>query len=160
MDDGSPIQGKVFGMPRIATSIEIERSREEVFDYLTDLNNAAEWTTGLVAVSYDGPLKRGAVGSDTRKMGGKQIVMPWTVTAFHPPSRVTFEYGAPWPATVDFTFETTGGTTVVTCTADLRPRGVWRLLSPVMAREGKKTDQAQFEKVKNILESRHVQQSP
>jgi uncharacterized protein YndB with AHSA1/START domain len=147
-------------MPRIATSIAIERSREEVFDYLTDLDNAGQWATGLVDVSYDGALRQGAVGSDTRKMGGKQIVMPWTITAFQPPSRITFEYGAPFTATVDFTFEASGGTTVVTCTADLRPRGFWRLLSPLMVREGQKTDQAQFEKVKHILESVHVRNRP
>jgi hypothetical protein len=36
---------------------------------------------------------------------------------------------------------------------DLRPRGSWRLLGPLVAREGKKSDQAQFQKVKQILES-------
>jgi uncharacterized protein YndB with AHSA1/START domain len=147
-------------MPRVETSLEIARSREEVFDYLTDLNNAMDWTTGLADVSYDGVLAEGTTGSDTRKMGRKEMVMPWTVTAFEAPSRVAFEYGAPFPAMVDFTFRSTEVGTMVTCTADFRPRGFWRLLAPLMVREAKKTDQAQFEKVKQILESRHIDPSP
>lgn len=35
---------------------------------------------------------------------------------------------------------------------DLRPRGFWRLLGPLIEREGRNSDQAQFQKVKQILE--------
>jgi carbon monoxide dehydrogenase subunit G len=139
-------------MPRVQTSVEIARPREEVFVYLTDLDNAMEWTTGLIDVTYDGQLAEGTAGADTRLMGKKKIVMPWRVTAFDVPSRVRFEYSAPFPATADFTFRSTAAGTLVTCTADLRPQGLWRLLGPVMAREARKADQAQFNKVKEILE--------
>lgn len=143
-------------MPRVETTVEIARPQEEVFAYLSDLRNAMEWTVELVDVSYDGVLALGTKGTDTRKMGGRELVMPWEVTAFRPPHRVVFEYGPPFPATADFSFRATGAGTLVTCAVDLRPRGLWRLLAPLMAREAKKTDKAQFEKVKRILEERRT----
>ncbi len=140
-------------MPRIETSIEIERPQEEVYAYLTDLRNALEWSTGLVSVTYDGDLREGTTGVDTRTLGRKELVMPWTVTAFEPPARLVVEYGAPFPATAEFSFRPTEAGTLVTCDTDLRPRGLWRLLGPFMAMEARKTDAAQFRKVKEILES-------
>jgi uncharacterized protein YndB with AHSA1/START domain len=143
-------------MPKVETSIEIKRPREEVFAYLTDRKNAKVWSTELVDVIYDGELAEGTTGTDIRKVGRKEIVMPWTVTAFDPPNRVVFESTAPFPATADFTFRSTGAGTLLTCSMDLRPRGLWRLLSPLIAREGRKSDQAQFQKVKQILEGQHA----
>jgi uncharacterized protein YndB with AHSA1/START domain len=143
-------------MPLITTSIEIRRPQEETFDYLTDLRNANEWATELVDVTYDGDLARGTTGTDIRKMGRKEMVMPWTVTTYDRPSRIVFEYGSPFPATAEFSFNTTEAGTLVTCSTELRPRGLWRLLTPLMVKEARKTDQVQFEKVKEILESRNV----
>ncbi|MGH3119363.1 MAG: SRPBCC family protein [Gaiellales bacterium] len=140
-------------MPRIKTSLEIRRSQQETFDYLTDLRNAPEWSTEVVDVTYDGDLREGTTGKDVRRMGRKEIVMPWTVTAYDAPRRIVFEYGAPFPATADFSFEPTAHGTLVTCDTDLRPRGLWRLLAPLMAKEARKADEVQFAKVKAILES-------
>jgi uncharacterized protein YndB with AHSA1/START domain len=141
-------------VPEVETSVEIARPQEEVFAYLTDLKNAKEWSTEFVDVTYDGELAEGTTGADTRRKGGKEIVMPWTITAFDPPHRVVFEYTAPFPVTADFSFRPTDAGTVVTCSMDLRPTGFWRLLGPLLAREGRTSDQAQFQKVKQILESR------
>jgi hypothetical protein len=106
-------------------------------------------------VTYDGDLAEGTTGADIRKVGRKEIVMPWTVTLFDPPNRVVFESTAPFPATADFSFKPTAAGTLLTCSMDLRPRGFWRLLGPLIAREGRKSDQAQFQKVKQILEAAH-----
>jgi uncharacterized protein YndB with AHSA1/START domain len=141
-------------MARIETSVVIAKPQVDVFAYLIDLRNAMEWSTELVDVTYDGELAEGSTGSDTRRMGRKEIVMPWRITSFDPPNRLVVEYERPFPITAEFTFRASEGGTRVTCAMDLRPRGFWRLLGPVMAREGKKTDQVQFNKVKEILESR------
>ena len=86
-------------------------------------------------------------------MGNREIEMPWKVTAFDRPHRARFEYTEPFPATADFIFEEIDGGTRVTCATTLRPTGWQRLLAPLMARESHKTDKAQFEKAKRILET-------
>jgi hypothetical protein len=139
---------------RVETSIEIHRPQEAVFAYLTDLHNAKEWATELVDVTYDGELAEGTTGVDTRKMGGKEILMPWEVTTFDPPNQLVFEYGPPFPATAQFVFQPTGRGTLLTCATELRPRGFWRLVAPVMVWEARKSDRVQFQNVKGILESR------
>jgi hypothetical protein len=141
-------------MARIETSVVIDKPQQDVFEYLTDLRNAKEWSTEVVDVSYDGELSEGSTGSDTRRMGRKEIVMPWRITSFDPPSHVVIEYERPFPITARFSFASSESGTVVTCATDLRPRGLWRLLTPVIAREAGKADEVQFQKVKSILESR------
>lgn len=141
-------------MAHIKTSIVIRRPQDETFAYLTDPHNAKDWSSELVEVTYNGDLTEGTTGVDTRKMGGKHVVMPWTVTAYERPERIVFEYGPPFPATAEFSFHADQGGTVVTCDTELRPRGLWRILAPVMAAEAKKADAVQFQKVKEILEAR------
>ena len=141
-------------MKRIDTSLEIKRPTTDVFDYLTDLRNAKEWNTEVVDVRYDGELRAGATGVDRRRMGRKEIEMPWTITAFERPRRMVIDYAKPFPATAEFSFSPTSSGTLVRCLTELRPRGLWRLLTPLIAREAKSADRAQFAKVKVILESR------
>ena len=141
-------------MAHIKTSIVILRPQDETFAYLTDPRNAKDWSSELVDVTYNGDLTEGTSGADTRKMGRKEVVMPWIVTAYERPERIVFEYGRPFPATAEFSFRADQGGTVVTCDSELRPRGLWRMLAPVMAAEAKKIDAVQFQNAKQILEAR------
>jgi uncharacterized protein YndB with AHSA1/START domain len=145
-------------MKPIVTSVEIGHPIDDVFAYLTDLNNALEWSTELVEVRYDGDVRKGATGTDVRTMGRKRVEMPWTVTSFDPPREVVFEYGPPFPATAAFTLEATPtGGTRLTCRSDIRLPGLYRLLGPIISREARKVDEVQFARAKVILESRPAQ---
>jgi uncharacterized protein YndB with AHSA1/START domain len=145
-------------MAHIKTSIMIRRPQEETFAYLTDPRNAKDWSSELVDVTYNGDLTEGTSGADTRRMGRKKVVMPWIVTAYERPERIVFEYERPFPATAEFSFRADQGGTVVTCDTELRPRGLWRMLAPVVAAETKKIDAVQFQKAKEILEARSATQ--
>lgn len=144
-------------MAEIVTSVEISRPQAEVFSYLTDLRNAGEWSSELVSRTYNGAIAAGTTGTDVIQVGKRQMEMPWTVTRYQPPARLVIEFGGTFAATADFSFEPTPGGTVVTCRTDLRPKGWWRLLTPVIAREGRRSDETQFRKAKEILESRAAQ---
>lgn len=145
----------------ITTSTVIRRSQQETFAYLTDLRNAKEWSTEVVDVRYDTEdLGLGATGVDVRRMGSKELEMPWEVTAYEQPDRLVLEYGGRFPATADFSFRPEPGGTRVTCEVELRPNGLWKLLSPLLAAEARKADATQFQKVKEILESRTESEAP
>jgi hypothetical protein len=146
----------------ITTSIVIRRSQDETFAYLTDLRNAKEWSTEVVDVRYDADdLRLGTTGVDVRRMGrSREIEMPWEVTAYEPPDRLVLEYGGRFPATADFSFRAEPDGTRVSCEVELRPRGLWKLLTPLLAVEARKADAAQFQKVKAILESRAESEAP
>jgi uncharacterized protein YndB with AHSA1/START domain len=139
-------------MRPITTTIEIHRPVDEVFSFLTDLDNAKLWTVDLVSVRAAGPLGAGVHGTDVRVMGRKQVEMPWQVTRYEPPHAIAFTYGDPFPATATFTCEATEGGTRLTCDTTLRLKGLHRWLGPLIAREARKTDAVQFRKAKTVLE--------
>lgn len=140
-------------MAQIVTSIDIDRPVATVWEYLTDLRHAKDWSSEVLETVYSGPIELGATGADTRKWGKKEMKWDWKVTRYDPPHLLSLNYGPPLNAMADFTFEsTTADTTKVTCATTLKPSGWWRLLTPMIAAEGRKVDQAQFAKVKSILE--------
>lgn len=144
-------------MARIVTSVDIDRPIATVWDYLTDLHNAKDWSTEVIETAYSGPLRLGSTGVDTRRWGNKEVKWDWKVTAFDPPELLALTYGPPLNAVASFNFEATSNdTTRVSCTTDLKPSGWWRFLTPMIAAEGRKADEAQFAKVKAILEGSPV----
>jgi uncharacterized protein YndB with AHSA1/START domain len=148
---GSAAKG---GCMRFSTSVLIDRPVAEVFEFFTDLRNAPEWSVEVTEVRYDGDIRLGATGVDTRRSGKKTEEWPWTVTEYDPPHRVTFSYSTPVEATSVFSFEQSPDGTRMTCDTDLRPRGLWHLLAPFIRAEAKRNDRAQFAKAKALLEAR------
>ncbi|MEU1973484.1 SRPBCC family protein [Microbacterium sp. NPDC019599] len=140
-------------MVHLKTTIVIRRTQEETFDYITDLRNATEWAAELVDITYDGDLRLGATGVEVRRRGKKEFTWPWTVTAYERPNRIILEYGRPYPAIAEFTFVRDADGTRFTCDTELRLEGLQRMLSPLVAAEGRRIDAAQFRKAKEILES-------
>jgi carbon monoxide dehydrogenase subunit G len=148
-------------MAQIATTVTINRPRDEVFAYVTDLGKADEWTTALVSRSIDGQIARGTTGLDVFRVGGRRIEAPWEVTGFRPPESMTIEFRGTFAATSEFTFEESDAGTVLRCVTDLHPRGVWRVLAPLLSREGRRTDREQFQRVREILEgTAHADERP
>ncbi|CAN5306235.1 hypothetical protein BH18ACT5_BH18ACT5_16200 [soil metagenome] len=140
-------------MAKIETSVQIARPVETVWEYMTDLRNVKDWSTEVVDTVYSGPLRLGASGTDTRRMGKGEIKWNWEVTDYDPPRRLTLTYGPPLNAVADFTFEPNGDNgTRLGCTTTLRPTGWMKVIAPIIALEGRKADQRQFTKVKAILE--------
>ena len=124
-------------MAKIETSIDIDRPIATVWDYVTDLHNAKDWSTEVVETTYSGDLQLGATGVDTRRWGKREVQWEWTVT--NAVARFNFDEISP-------------AATRVACVTTLRPSGWWRFMSPLIAAEGKKADETQFAKVKSILE--------
>jgi uncharacterized protein YndB with AHSA1/START domain len=140
-------------MVHLKTTIVIRRTQEDTFDYITDLRNATEWAAELIDITYDGDLRLGADGVETRRRGRGEFTWPWTVTAYERPHRIVLEYGQPYPAVADFTFVRDADGTRFTCDTELRLKGIQRILSPLVAAEARRIDAAQFRKAKEILES-------
>jgi uncharacterized protein YndB with AHSA1/START domain len=141
-------------MVKLTTSTTIDRRPDEVFAFISDPANFPQWLS-VEDVELDGPLRVGATGSETRRMLGRRLRMQWECTAYAPPERVAFRYpGGPIPADATFTFESAGAGTRVTCSTVLTPRGLFRPLGRLVAREARKEDEGNFRRLKEVLESR------
>jgi len=142
----------------IEESVEIERSPEEVFAYLSELDKHGEWQDQIVSSKFEteGPVRVGTRVTDTRKMGGQQRDVTYEVVAFDPPHRVEFKVvdGPVRPNGVLTVDPLDGGArSRVTLALDFEGHGAGRLLLPLVKREAKKQVPQDQAKLKQRLES-------
>jgi len=77
-------------MQRVERSARIGASLEAVFAYLADLDNLAEWQSGVTSArrTSDGAIGVGATAHITRELLGQRLDAPLTVTEHDPPRRL------------------------------------------------------------------------
>ena len=77
-------------MQRVERSAHIGASPEAVFAYLADLDNLAEWQSGVTSArrTSDGAIGVGATAHITRELLGQRLDAPLTVTEHDPPRRL------------------------------------------------------------------------
>lgn len=77
-------------MQRVERTARIPAPPSEVFAYLADLDNLAEWQSGIVSAERvdAGPMRVGSSANVTRELMGQRMAVPLTVTDHEPPSRL------------------------------------------------------------------------
>lgn len=77
-------------MQRVEAVEVIPAPPDEVFGYLSDLDNVAEWQSGVTHArrTSDGPMGAGATAEVTREVMGQRIVAPLRITGYEPPHRL------------------------------------------------------------------------
>jgi dehydrogenase/reductase SDR family member 12 len=72
------------------------RDQREVFDYLADFSNLAEWDPTFVRSERldDGPLGVGSRFEAVMKLAGREVEIAWTVTEYDAPNRVVLDGAA------------------------------------------------------------------
>jgi len=118
----------------IEDTIEIARSPDDVFDYLSDLGNEVHWNPECLSMKK---LTPGPVGVGTRfRAKWKQGPVVFTeVTAYDRPHRWTYENGGMISCVLTCTLESTAnGGTRLTARGLWSGHGIARLLFPVFIR--------------------------
>ena len=79
-------------MAPIRESIEIARSPADVFAYVDDLARHGEWQDGIVSskVETEGPTRVGTKVAEVRRMGSREMAVPYEVTEHDPPRVFAF----------------------------------------------------------------------
>jgi uncharacterized protein YndB with AHSA1/START domain len=126
-------------MAAIVSSIEIARTQDEVFSYVTNPSTFAEWQAGVVGGSMEGG-KSPTVGSKcttTRRIGGAKREVTSEITKLDPP-RSWGIHGVDGPirAIVNVTVEPVdgGARSHVTIGLDFEGYGIGKLLVPLVVR--------------------------
>ncbi len=144
-------------MIKLETSIIISRPIEEVFVYVSDFRNAIQWQAGVVEVRQtpEGPVRKGTQIIFVRTFLGRKIEGASEVVEYGPPTKHTFQStSGPLPFTVSRIFEPTLEGTKVTIVFEMQPGGVFALAEPLIARSLKRSVEADFGNLKDLLESR------
>jgi uncharacterized protein YndB with AHSA1/START domain len=125
-------------MPPITSTVEIARSAEDVFAYVTDPSRMPEWQQGCVRGQVDGPTTRvGSKCTTVRRIGGREREAVTEITEYDPPHRWADRgIDGPVRAMVAVTVEPLAdrSRSQVTIALDFTGRGIGKLLVPLIVR--------------------------
>lgn len=137
-------------------SVEINRPPEAVFEYLRDVSNDAAWQQMVVEAKQtsDGPLEVGSTGEHRVKFMGMTDNYGWKVHEMEPPNRAgwTFTSG-PMTGQGGYVLTATGSGTTLAWTGDVQPKGMRRVLAPIMGPMFRKQARKELATLKGILEA-------
>ncbi|MFE0135814.1 SRPBCC family protein [Streptomyces sp. NPDC059037] len=146
-------------MSTIKESIDISRSPEEVFSYVTDPTHLPDWQESAVSVRLlgDAPITAGSKVAVTRRMGRREMVTTMQVIDLDPP-RSWHIHGIDGPVRGDVqgTIEPidNGEHSRLTLALDFEGHGIGKALVPLVVRPHVRKEMPRDElTLKGILEA-------
>ena len=146
-------------MAPIIETIEINRSPDEVFTYLDQLDRHGEWQKGIVSTSdvTGGPVAVGTKATDLRRgPGGMKVRVVYEIVEHDPPRRTAFK-GVNGPVRVSgaVTVEPVdgGARSKLTLELDFVGHGVGKLFAPMARRQAAKEVPGDQQRLKERLEA-------
>lgn len=142
-------------MARIEGEIVIDRTAEEVFDFVSDERNEPRYNPQMLSVEKvtDGPIGAGTRFRAQMRSGRGTVPLLLEFTTFDRPSRLGSRASFPGATTDgELTFEPCGASTLMRWTWDVRPSGAIKLLTPVVAWMGRRQERRIWSELKRCLE--------
>jgi uncharacterized protein YndB with AHSA1/START domain len=145
-------------MSKIVESVEINRSPEETFRYLDDLELHGEWQSGILSVhrETDGPTRVGTRATDVRRVPGGKRSITYEITEHDPPRKASFRgLNGPVRPVGTMTVEEAGeGRSKVTLELDFHGHGLLGLvLAPLARSHARKQVPQDHQQLKQKLEA-------
>ena len=134
---------------RAELTVEIARSPEDVFDYLTDVSKLATWQSGVHSARREGDRIH-----ESRHMLGRELQTTLAVEEEERPRRFTLRaLNSPVPFSVTHVLEPSGDGTRLTVTGEGDAGMLPSFAAGIMARRAEKQFRKDFERLKKLLES-------
>jgi carbon monoxide dehydrogenase subunit G len=139
---------------RAELTIEIARSPEEVFAYLTDVSNLPAWQSGVHSAELDGAPRAGARITESRHMLGRELTTILEVEEYEAPRLFVLRaVDSPVPFTVRHELEPSGAGTTLSVVGEGDAGLLPGFAAGIMARRAEKQFRKDFERLKRLLES-------
>jgi carbon monoxide dehydrogenase subunit G len=136
----------ILRVVRAELTIEIARTPDDVFAYLTDVSNLPAWQAGVKSAT----LRAGRI-EESRSLLGRELHTTFEIVEREEPRLFTLRaLDSPIPFTVRHQLEPTGNATRLTVTAEGDVPG---LAAGLLARRAEKQFRKDFARLKQILES-------
>lgn len=139
-------------MISLESEIFINRVPEDVFAFVFEPANAAQWQEGVVLAEFtsEGPLGMGSTWRNVSKMIGREIDIEFEVTDYDPPHRLCYKsISGPVQTKTCVTFESQNGGTLMTFSGEGKPGGFFKMAEGIL----RKRLESQFEKNLNRLKA-------
>jgi uncharacterized protein YndB with AHSA1/START domain len=139
---------------RVEKSIVIQRSVEEVFDFITDIDKLSLWfPVKKVQVLTEGPIRVGSSYVQTVDMMGQVFDVNTEVTSYERPNSFAIKGSSgPVPLASTFTLTPTNDGTRLTMVGEGEPDGAMKFAGPFLNGIVKQQVDAQLKALKRVLE--------
>jgi carbon monoxide dehydrogenase subunit G len=130
-------------------SVEIARTPEDVFDYLTDVSNLPKWQSGVHSARREGTQIH-----ESRHMLGRELHTTLEIAEEERPRLFALRaVSSPVPFTVRHELEPSGAGTRLTVLGDGEAGMLPGFAAGIMARRAEKQFRKDFERLKRLLEA-------
>jgi carbon monoxide dehydrogenase subunit G len=144
---GAPAK-RILPAVRVEVVVQIARSPEDVFAYLTDVSNLPAWQSGVRSAE-----REGARIHESRHMLGRELHTTLEVAEEEPPRVFAIRaLDSPVPFTVRHELEKSNGGTRLTVTGEGDAGMLPGFAAGIMARRAEKQFRKDFERLKRLLE--------
>jgi len=134
---------------RAELSVEIARTPEEVFDYLTDVSNLPKWQSGVHSAERDGSQIH-----ESRHLLGRELQTTLEIEAEERPRLFTIRaVASPVPFSVRHELEPSAAGTRLTVVGEGDAGLLPGFAAGIMARRAEKQFRKDFERLKRLLEA-------
>jgi hypothetical protein len=143
-------------MPRIEREIVINRPIEEVFDFMADGRNEPHYNPHMLRAEQmpTGPIGRGTQFRTELTTNGRSMEMIYEITAYERPYRLAARtIKGPIDVQGTETFAPVPAGTRMRWVWEMEPHGVFKLMSPLIARGSRQNLGALLATIKRLLEA-------
>jgi carbon monoxide dehydrogenase subunit G len=130
-------------MIKVEGSEVINRPKEQVWKFLTSVENASKWDTGIIEAKQtsDGPVGLGTILEAVSESRGKRRNLKVEVTEYDPNKRVAWTIDAGFGTGKSiYTLESAGSGTRLSKSSEVELKGFFKLLTPIIRRRFNKEE--------------------
>ena len=144
-------------MIRIEKSIIINRPVEDVWKFMSNIENATKWDRGVLEArqTSEGTIGVGSTLQTRRQMLGRQRIGKLRVSEYVPNRIIALQasLGQIAAAQIRYSFEPVDGGTRMTGTSEVELRGLWKLITPILTRMLARDGREDMANMKRIMEA-------
>jgi hypothetical protein len=136
-------------------TVHIDRPKQEVFDFVSNPANDAQWRKGSRGAQWSSepPYGLGSTFGSTDRSMGRDVPVMSEITVWDPPDRYAFRsLSSAFPAEFELAFEAEGGGTRLTSRGAIEFTGWLRWLEWLFGRQVKRQVEGDFDRLKALLE--------
>jgi uncharacterized membrane protein len=140
---------------KVSAEVVINRPVADVFSFIKDMNNHANWQTGVLEskITSEGDVRVGSTYKYVTQMMGRQISTTGEIITCDPNNRFMYRStSGPFQIVGGYTFENLGDSTRVTQKIMADIEGFFRLAEPIVVRSVQRNIQNNLTTLKETLE--------
>jgi carbon monoxide dehydrogenase subunit G len=143
-------------MTTITQSVTVDRPVAEVWNFISNFENATRWSRGVLEAKQtsDGPLGVGSTLQTVVQAFGRRRTADYLVTEYEPNHAFAFEVtSGPMTSRARYSVEPAGAGTRLTASGEAGATGLYKLLAPILVSILKRHSQDDLANLKRILET-------